>query len=121
MPPPIHLKRIYDEPSPDDGRRVLIDGLWPRGVAKATAQLDRWAKDIAPSPDLRRWFDHDPERFAEFTRRYQEELHENPEAVAALLEEHRAGPLTLLYAARDTRPHHAPVLRDFLLEEAATA
>ncbi|MEM7627450.1 MAG: DUF488 family protein [Planctomycetota bacterium] len=116
MPPTIHLKRVYDDPAAEDGRRVLIDGLWPRGVAKASAPFDRWTKDFAPSPELRKWFDHRPERFAEFTERYRAELADRTEAARALLAEAGDAPLTLLYAARDTEHNHAVVLRAFLSE-----
>src|SRR5262245_6372310 len=112
---PIALKRIYAERSPEDGFRVLVDRLWPRGLAKATAGIDLWFKDAAPSPDLRRWFNHDPDRWQEFQRRYRAELADNGAALATLSDlarEHRK--LTLLYAARDTKHNHAVVLQDML-------
>jgi uncharacterized protein YeaO (DUF488 family) len=111
----IALKRVYDDKSPGDGFRVLVDRLWPRGLDKATAGIDLWFKDAAPSPDLRRWFGHDPDRWPEFQRRYRAELNKNEAALATLRDlakEH--GKLTLLYAARDTAHNHAIVLRDAL-------
>ncbi|MEL7974600.1 DUF488 domain-containing protein [Isoptericola sp. F-RaC21] len=110
----IAVKRVYDEPSPEDGSRVLVDRLWPRGVSKERARLDRWSKEVAPSSDLRTWFHHDPERFEEFERRYRAELADNPEVaeLAALGAGDRR--LTLLYSARDPAHNQALVLRDVL-------
>lgn len=110
----IRVKRIYDPAEPDDGYRVLIDRLWPRGVSKSAAAFDLWLKEIAPSTPLRSWFAHDHAKWHEFQARYVEELERNPEPVARLLEAAKAGPLTLLYAARDEQHNHAPVLRDYL-------
>ena len=111
----VSIKRVYDDPAPDDGYRMLVDRLWPRGVTKQRAELDEWAKDVAPSPELREWFGHDPARFDEFGRRYRAELDANP-AVAAVRQRAAAGPrLTLLYAAKDPLVNHAVVLRDYLL------
>lgn len=110
----IRIKRIYDDPSVSDGTRVLVDRLWPRGISKERAALDEWLKEIAPSPELRKWFDHKPERFAEFTHKYIDELSNNP--AAATLEQlaAKAPNLTLLYAARDTAHNEAVVLQQFL-------
>jgi uncharacterized protein YeaO (DUF488 family) len=107
----IAIKRAYDPPSSDDGTRILVDRLWPRGLSKAKARLDGWNKDVAPSTALRQWFDHRPERFTEFAKRYRAELKNNP-AVAAL----RAtkGKLMLVYAARDPAINHAVVLAKVL-------
>jgi uncharacterized protein YeaO (DUF488 family) len=106
----LRTKRIYEEPAPDDGYRVLVDRLWPRGVSKDGAALDRWLKDVAPSPQLRTWFDHRADRFAEFTQRYTTELDTNP-AMAELHELLGAHPtVTLLYGARDAEINHAVVL-----------
>lgn len=108
------IKRIYEEPDTNDGFRVLIDRLWPRGVSKEKAALDLWLKDIAPSSELRKWFDHKPEKLKEFTIRYQHELDNNP-AVKTLKElagEH--GKITLLYAAKDPVINHARVLKQYL-------
>ncbi|HEX4637499.1 MAG TPA: DUF488 domain-containing protein [Rhizomicrobium sp.] len=105
------LKRAYDPPSPKDGTRILVDRLWPRGVSKAKAGLDGWNKDIAPSPGLRKWFGHRPERFREFAKRYRAELKHNPAAndLRAL-----KGKVTLVYGARDPGINHAVVLAKFL-------
>ena len=113
----IAIKRVYDPPSPDDGFRVLVDRLWPRGVTKHAAALDLWAKDLAPSPDLRKEFNHQPERFAEFTHHYLGELSRNP-AVAAFRAELGRPKLTLLYGAHDRANNHALVLADFLRKNA---
>lgn len=110
----IHLKRIYDPPSKDDGARVLVDRLWPRGVRKEAAKLTVWLKEIAPSPELRKWFGHEPERFHEFSQRYRAELAANGDAVDQIDELLKHGSVTLLYAARDTAHNEAVVLADFL-------
>ena len=110
----LRLKRIYEAPADDDGLRVLVDRVWPRGVTREKARLDDWTKDIAPSTELRRWFGHDPERWPEFRRRYEAELRGNEAAVGALRERIGNGAATLLYAARDTDRNNAVVLRDFL-------
>lgn len=115
------IKRIYDEADDDDGYRVLVDRLWPRGVSKERAHLDLWLKEIAPSPPLRTEFAHMKERFADFRRSYQAELEQNP-AVEQLLEL-AAGKkrVTLLYGARDLEVNHARVLLDFLRDGAWAA
>jgi uncharacterized protein YeaO (DUF488 family) len=107
------IKRVYDPPAPDDGFRVLVDRLWPRGLTKEKAALDLWAKDLAPSPDLRKEFNHRPERFAEFTHHYKSELSKNP-AVAGFRAELKRPKATLLYGAHDRENNHALVLREFL-------
>lgn len=108
------IKRIYEPPAAADGYRVLIDRLWPRGLSKADARLDQWCRELAPSAELRRWFGHDPARWPEFRQRYTAELDARPAALAALAERARAGPVTLLYAARDGRHCNAVVLRERL-------
>ena len=100
----IRLRRVYDPGTPEDGNRVLVDRLWPRGLRKDAVRLQHWARELAPSNELRRWFGHDPGKWDEFRRRYADELDGNPEAVAALLARLDDGPLTLLHAARDTAP-----------------
>jgi len=110
----IQLKRIYEDPSEDDGYRVLVDRLWPRGVSKDAARLDEWCKDIAPSSELRKWFDHDPEKFKDFAKRYKTELAGRKEVVASLLDITQHQRLTLLYAAKDEEHNHAIVLKEFL-------
>ena len=107
------IKRVYEPPSPKDGIRVLVDRLWPRGLKKTDAHLASWMKDVSPSPPLRLWFSHKPERFAEFKRRYTTELKNNP----ALLELRKLGKghlVTLLYAAHDPQINHAVVLLSVL-------
>jgi uncharacterized protein YeaO (DUF488 family) len=110
----LRLKRAYEPPADSDGYRVLIDRLWPRGVSKEEARLDEWARDLAPSSELRRWFAHDPARFDEFRRRYRRELDEHDEKVRDLRRRARAGRLTLVYGARDTEHNDAVVLAEVL-------
>lgn len=110
----IHLKRIYSPPAPDDGRRVLVDRLWPRGLRKADAHVDVWLKEIAPSSELRTWFGHDPARLDEFTRRYEAELNGNETAVRRLDDILDEGRVTLLYAARDPHCNQAEVLAAYM-------
>ncbi|AMQ21816.1 DUF488 domain-containing protein [Geobacillus sp. JS12] len=113
--PVFQTKRIYIPAERDDGIRILVDRLWPRGGSKAGARIDRWMKDIAPSPELRKWFGHRPERFAEFARKYEWEL-VTDETKQALVGEllSLSGTVTLLYAAKDEQHNHAIVLREFL-------
>jgi uncharacterized protein YeaO (DUF488 family) len=108
----VRMRRVYDDPSPADGTRVLVDRIWPRGLAKERAGIDEWAKTVAPSTELRRWYGHDPARFEEFRRRYTAELAE-PERQATLRHLRalaRSGPLTLLTATRDIEHSQAAVL-----------
>ncbi|MCK6211868.1 DUF488 domain-containing protein [Georgenia sp. EYE_87] len=110
----VRLARVYDPPGDDDGFRVLVDRVWPRGIRKADARVDLWLKEVGPSTELRRWFGHDPERFEEFARRYRAELAANPavEELRAVVGEHPR--VTLLYGARDTEHNQAVVLADHL-------
>ncbi|MET3468687.1 DUF488 domain-containing protein [Microbacterium sp. NPDC006705] len=118
--PSIRIKRAYDAAAADDGYRILVDRLWPRGVSKERAAVDEWLKDIAPSPDLRTWWDHDSARMTEFTHRYEAELEANPTAVQHLLEvAHAQGTVTLIYAAHDPAVNHAVVLQRFVQERLA--
>jgi uncharacterized protein YeaO (DUF488 family) len=111
----IKLKRIYDKASRDDGFRILVDRLWPRGVSKVEAHVDAWLKDATPSPGLRSWFGHDPEKWAEFRRRYTAELEQDTAAVAELRDlVAEKKNVTFVYGARDTEHTHAIVLRDFV-------
>jgi uncharacterized protein YeaO (DUF488 family) len=110
----IRLKRAYDDAEDTDGRRVLVERLWPRGVTKARLRLDEWAKDVAPSAELRRWYGHVPERWTEFKRRYFAELRANPEAWKPLLTLTRRGRVTFIYAAHDTERNGAVALKAFL-------
>jgi uncharacterized protein YeaO (DUF488 family) len=116
----VKLKRAYEPVAADDGIRVLIDRLWPRGVKKADAAIDQWVKDIAPSTVLRKWFGHDPSRWAEFRRRYAVEVHRHPEQVSELRALARQGPITLVFSARDEVHNDAVVLRAFLLGRETT-
>lgn len=111
----VRLKRAYEPAAADDGTRVLIDRLWPRGVSKDDAALDLWLKDIAPSTALRKWFGHEPARWAEFQQRYAAEVQQHPEAFGQLRALARQGPVTLVYAARDEQYNDAVVLRSLLL------
>lgn len=110
----VRLKRAYEPPAPSDGYRVLIDRLWPRGVARANAHLDEWAKELAPSAELRRWFGHDPARFTEFRRRYLGELAAREDELGELRRRARGGTVTLVYGARDTEHNDAVVLAELL-------
>ena len=110
----IHVKRIYEEPDERDGYRVLVDGLWPRGVSKDDAAVDAWMREIAPSDELRRWFDHDPDKWDEFQRRYAGELKRMPEELAFLRAKGDQSTLTLVFAARDTEHNNAVALRNIL-------
>ena len=118
--PTISIKRAYEPASERDGTRVLVDRIWPRGISKDEARINHWLKDLAPSKDLRVWYGHDPARFAEFRRRYEAELKTEPAsfALAQLRDLAAAGPVTLVFAARDTEHSNAAVLRDLLLHPA---
>ncbi|WP_033423949.1 DUF488 domain-containing protein [Actinomadura flavalba] len=112
----VRMRRVYDEPQDADGARVLVDRLWPRGLSKAHADLTAWAKDVAPSTDLRHWYGHDPARKDEFRRRYRAELDapERREALDGLREKARRGPLTLLTATKAIEESHLPLLAELL-------
>ncbi len=110
----IEIKRIYNDAAEDDGYRVLVDRLWPRGVSKEAAQLDEWNKEVSPSPELRKWFDHDPDKFDEFKKRYKTELADRESVIDELLENADGKKLTLLYGAKDEEHNHAIVLKEFL-------
>jgi uncharacterized protein YeaO (DUF488 family) len=110
----IRLKRVYEPPAPDDGVRILVDRLWPRGLRKADAAVDRWLKELAPSTALRQWFGHDPQRWPDFQDRYRAELADKAELLQELRVLARREPITLLYGARDDRHNQAVVLRDVL-------
>src|SRR5687767_4074842 len=110
----IKLKRVYEEPSPGDGYRVLVERLWPRGLTRERAAVDLWLKDVAPSPELRKWFGHDPARWEQFRERYRQELQEKQDAVELLRQKANEGTVTLVYAARDDEHNGARVLATFL-------
>ena len=110
----IQVKRAYEPPRKDDGERFLVDRLWPRGVKKENLQVEAWLKDVAPSNELRRWFQHDPAKWDEFRRRYFRELEKHPEAWEPLLARARRGRVTLVYSAHDTEHNDAVALKEFL-------
>ena len=112
----IKIKRIYDPPAEDDGFRVLVDRLWPRGIKKEDAKVDLWAKQLAPTTELRKWFDHEPAKFGEFRSRYMKELDSNADALLQIINGAGHSAITLLYAARDTACNHALVLHERLSE-----
>lgn len=111
----VRLKRAYEPPVPEDGERILVDRLWPRGVSRADAALDGWMKDIAPSTALRQWFAHDPARWETFRQRYAEELRNHADLVEQLRARARRGTVTLVYSAHDAEHNDAVVLRDIVL------
>ena len=110
----IRLKRVYDSPAEEDGFRVLVERLWPRGITKAEAHLDLWMKEIAPSSDLRKWFAHDPAKWEEFSKRYEKELVENRDLVKTLEQKSRETTVTLVFAAHDIQHNSALVLKQFM-------
>lgn len=110
----IRIKRAFEPATPDDGTRILIDRLWPRGLSKERAQIDWWCKEIAPSPELRTWYGHDLAKWDEFQARYEAELAANHTVVKAILDTFQQSPATLIYAKRDTEHSHALVLQRFL-------
>ncbi|KTD22579.1 DUF488 domain-containing protein [Legionella londiniensis] len=111
----ISICRVYELPEEKEGIWILVDKLWPRGIKKEELPYDEWLQEIAPSAALRKWFDHDPEKWEEFRRKYAEELHEKEELVQKLLEKAKQNPVTLLFAAKDKRHNHALVLKEALL------
>ena len=110
----IKLKRAYEKPAKDDGERILVERLWPRGVTKDQAKIDLWLKDVAPSAELRKWFGHDPDRWAEFRQRYRKELKQKADLIKLLKRKAREGTITLIYAARDEEHNSAVVLKQLL-------
>ena len=115
----IALKRAYQPAAKSDGRRILVERLWPRGIRKEALQLDAWLKDLAPSTDLRKWFSHDPEKWDEFRRRYFAELNASPEAWRPLLQ-NLSKPLTLIYSSHDQEHNNAVALREYLESKSKT-
>lgn len=110
----IRIKRAYEEPAREDGERILVDRLWPRGLTKEKAKVDLWLKDVAPSTELRKWFAHDPAKWAEFQSRYQKELKSNKEQLSLLGQEAAKGTVTLVYGAKDQEHNEAVVLQKLL-------
>jgi uncharacterized protein YeaO (DUF488 family) len=115
----ISIKRAYEDPAPEDGYRVLVDRMWPRGRSKAELKLEQWARDLAPGPELRKWFGHDPERWDVFRQRYLRELGtpEQQERIRHLLAEAGGHPITLVYGAKDEEHNHALVLQQLLSQQ----
>ncbi len=111
----IRTKRVYEEPSADDGIRILVDRIWPRGISKTEHAFDHWMKDVAPSTELRKWFGHKPERWSEFKKRYARELDHNSKAVDEIRALLRNGDVTLVFAAKDAERNNAEALREYLL------
>lgn len=113
----IKVKRAYVKPTRDDGERILVERLWPRGLTKEQAKLDLWLKDIAPSTELRKWFGHDPDKWLEFRQRYRKELRQKTDLIELLKSKAKEGTITLIYAARDEAHNSALVLQQFLQED----
>jgi uncharacterized protein YeaO (DUF488 family) len=111
----VKLKRAYEPPAADDGTRILIDRLWPRGITKERAAIDQWMKDISPSTELRKWFGHDPARWDELRRRYAQEVRQNADLIDQLRSFARQGAITLVYSARDEKHNDAVELRELIL------
>ena len=116
----IQLKRVYDAASRRDGLRILVERLWPRGISKAKAGVQLWLKDVAPSPKLRKWFNHDPAKWAEFRKRYLAELEEKGDLLALLRHRAQEGPVTFVYAASDEEHNSALVLKEYLEKRTRT-
>ncbi len=110
----IKIKRVYEDPDPADGKRFLVDRLWPRGKSKESLKMEAWLKAVAPSNDLRHWYEHDPAKWEEFQRRYRAELDSEPEAWQPLLAAAKQGDITLLYASKETKINNAVVLKAYL-------
>ena len=110
----LRTKRIYEDPAKSDGRRILVDRLWPRGVSKEKAKIEYWAKEISPSNERRRWYQHDPDKWSEFRRRYFKELDQNPDGVAELRERLGKGTVTLVFSSKETKLNNASALVEYL-------
>lgn len=110
----IKVKRVYDEISKDDGKRFLVERVWPRGIKKEILKIDGWLKDVAPSTELRKWFGHKPENWAEFRKKYERELDEKTSLLTPILEASKSGNVTLLYSAKDTLHNSAIVLKEYI-------
>lgn len=110
----IKLKRVYEKPSPSDGKRVLVDRLWPRGLTKEQAKIDEWLRDLAPSTELRKWYEHDPAKWTEFKKRYWKELDKNPSLVAKLADECRRGTVTFVFSSKEEKINNAAALKEYI-------
>lgn len=113
----LKLKRVYDDVSQQDGKRILVDGIWPRGVKKENLEHDEWYKDIAPSTDLRKWFNHDSDKWEEFKKKYKKELKDQKELVDQIKKDSDGHNVTLLYAAKDTELNQAAVIKEYIEEK----
>ena len=111
---PIFLKRVYDEIEPNDGKRILVDRLWPRGVRKDSSKIDEWIKEISPSNELRKWYAHDPDKWNQFKEKYWKEIENQKEILLKLAKDCREGKITLLYSTKETRYNNAVALKEFL-------
>lgn len=112
----LRVKRAYEAPAPEDGRRILVDRLWPRGLSKERAAIDEWVKEVAPSSQLRQWFGHDPAKWSEFRKRYRQELRHRKDLVHALASQAARGQVTLVYGARDEQHNDAVALAEVIRE-----
>jgi uncharacterized protein YeaO (DUF488 family) len=112
----LKIKRVYDLPSPEDGKRILVDRLWPRGIRKEDAAIDEWPKEIAPTAELRKWFGHDPAKYEKFKKRYAMELEDKADLIDRIKNEARKGMVTLLFSARDIEHNNATALKEILNE-----
>lgn len=110
----VKIKRVYDEPSRDDGKRILIDRLWPRGLKKEDARIDEWRKEVTPSNELRKWFNHDPKKWVEFEKRFFTELHEQEDMVEGIISAARKGTVTLLFGSKEERFNNAAALKEYI-------
>jgi|SRR6516165_5636835 uncharacterized protein YeaO (DUF488 family) len=110
----IKLKRVYESAASDDGARILVERLWPRGIKKSALQIDAWLKDVAPTTNLRQWFAHDPEKWSGFRERYFRELRSNPRAVEPIITAAKRGNVTLIYSSHDTEHNNAVALKDYI-------
>ena len=113
----VALKRVYNEPAESDGTRILVDRLWPRGLTKEKAKIDVWLKEIAPSTELRKWFNHEPNKWPEFKKRYQAEMDSNPDAISTLKKHVADGKVTIVYGAKDEEHNDAVVIKQYLDEK----
>ncbi len=112
----IRIKRVYEQPSPRDGKRILVDRLWPRGLRREDARIDEWMKEVGPGTELRKWFGHDPSRWSMFKKKFFRELEEQPEAIERLIRMARRGRVTLLYGSKEERFNNAVALQEYLTE-----
>ncbi len=110
----IKIKRVYDPPETNDGKRILIDRLWPRGLRKEELKFDEWLKEIAPSNELRKWFSHDPRKYGEFKKRYAKKLEDKSEILTKIKAESKKRTVTILFSAKDTQHNNAPALKELL-------